>query len=252
MQRVRYRRRDLGVAHRRRQPELGELLGVVAVDQVMHDAGVVRLRLPNLFQDLGGFLLVREGLVGRRLGCVQRQRIEDAGLLVVREAGMDLLHRLFIGDRPGLVVDLVVILVEGGDRRDIGLLAVGLRPGGAGLFDRFGTGFQRGLARRVPQRVPVAHRDAPIGHRAVGLALRDVGKALQRLRIPEGMQRPGGVVERLLRRRAARDWEIDLLDHGSDPGAGRCAFQRLLGARRGQCRKCQKCSGGQVQHEAAC
>ena len=190
----------------------------------MHDARVVRLGLPHLVQDLGRLLLVGEGLVGRRLGRVQRQRIEDAGLLVVGEAGVNLLHRLLVGDRAGLVVELVVISIERGDRRDIGLLALGLRPGGVGLRDRFGAGLQRRLARRVPQRIPVAHRDAPIGHRAVGLRLGDVAEAFQRLRVPERVQRPGGVVERLLRRRAARDREIDLLDRPGPP--------RRRGARR--------------------
>ena len=132
---MRHRGRDLGVAHCRRQPEFGELLRVVAVDQVVHDARVVRLGLPHLFQDLGRFLFVGKGLVGRRLGRVQRQRIEDASLLVVGEAGVHLLHRLLVGDRAGLVVDLVVILIERGDRRDIGLLALGLRTGGVGLLD---------------------------------------------------------------------------------------------------------------------
>ena len=65
VQRMRHVGRDLGVADRSVQPRRGELWRVVAVDQVMYDAGVVRLLLPDLVEDLGRLFLVGKGLVGR-------------------------------------------------------------------------------------------------------------------------------------------------------------------------------------------
>jgi len=70
---MRYLGGDLGVADRRIQPRLGELCRIVAMDQVMDDAGMVRLFLPNLVEDLRRFALIGKGLVGRQRGRVQRQ-----------------------------------------------------------------------------------------------------------------------------------------------------------------------------------
>ena len=78
VQRVRDRRCNLCVAHCGRQPEFGELLRVVAMDQVVHDSRVVRLGLPHVFQNLGRLFFVSEGLVGRREGAAQiLDRAED-------------------------------------------------------------------------------------------------------------------------------------------------------------------------------
>ena len=207
---MRHLRRDLGVADRRRQPGLGELRRVVAVDQVVHDAGMLRLLLPLLVENVRRLALLGVGLVGRQCRRVQRQRVEHAGLAVLGIALVQLLHRLLVGDRTGAVIELVVVAVERADRRDVILFPLGLRPGGDRLVDRLQSGLQRRRAGREPQRVPVAHRDAPIAHRAAGLGLGDGGKGLDRLRVPERVQDPDRLIELLLRRGSAGNRKVDL------------------------------------------
>ena len=56
----------------------------------------------------------------------------------------------------------------------------------------------------------MAHRDAPVPHRATGFCLGDRGKCLQRLGIPERVQNPDRLLERILRVRPTSDREIDL------------------------------------------
>ena len=118
------------------------------------------------------------------------------------------------------MIELVAVPVEGRDRRDVVLLALGFRRRGECLRDRLRARLQRRRAGRKPQRVPMAHRDAPIAHRAAGLRFGDRGERLQRLGIPERVQGPHGVLERLLRGRPAGDREIDFTRRFRRPGPG--------------------------------
>jgi len=110
MQRVRSRRRDHPIelgrrhAHRRKRRE------IIAVDQAVRDARMVRLLLRFLVQDRCGLELLRVVLVVEIDRAVQRERVEDRGLGIVRIMLVKLLHRLFVMFGAGLVVDLVVIL----------------------------------------------------------------------------------------------------------------------------------------------
>jgi hypothetical protein len=156
--------------------------------------------------------LIGVGLVGRQRGGVESQRIEHRGFTVLGVAQIDLLHRLLVGDGAGAVVEFVIVAVEGRDRRDVVLLPLGLRRRRHRLCDRLGAGLQGGWARRIPQRVPVAHRDAPIADRAVGLGFGDRGEVFQRLGIPERVQGPYRVLEGVLHGRTAGGRKVDLLD----------------------------------------
>ena len=144
----------------------------------MHDARVVRFLLPDFVEDLGCLSLVGKGLVGLERTGVQRQAIEHRGLAVVRVALIHLLHRLFVGERTSLMVELVIVAIEGGDCCDVIRLARRLGRGRHRLGDCFGAGFERGRRRGVPERVPMTHRDAPIGHRTAGLGRGDRGELL--------------------------------------------------------------------------
>ena len=213
---MRHRRRDVSIAQRRRQSVFGHLRRVVGVDQVVRHPRMIRQFRPHLFEDRARLLLIGVGLVRRRRSCNQGERIERAAFPIVGIAQVYLLHRFFIGDGAGAVIDLVIVPVEGCDRRDVIALAIGLLLRGHRLLDRRRPRLQRRRIGRVPQRVPVAHRDAPIAHSAIRLDLGDGGKGLDRLLVPEGVQDPDGLVELLLGGRAAGNRKLDL----AAPGRG--------------------------------
>ena len=125
---------------------------------------------------------------------------------------MDPLHRLFICDSARAVIDLVVVAVEGRDRRNVIAFAIGLLLRGHRLLDRLRPRLQRRGIGRVPKRVPMAHRHTPIAHRTLGLDRGDRDKGLDRLVVPEGVQNPDSLIEFLLRRRAAGDRKIHLAE----------------------------------------
>src|SRR6266567_2275261 len=66
MQRVRYPWRDGIITLGRGQSALGERGIIVAMDQVMNDAGMVCVLFPELFQDGGCLKLLRQTRVIRR------------------------------------------------------------------------------------------------------------------------------------------------------------------------------------------
>src|SRR6185437_2302076 len=103
VQRVWHVGRDLGIADRSVQPRRGELWRVIAVDQVMYDAGVVRFLLPDFVEDLGRLFLVGKGLVGLERAGVQRRGIDAGGFGVIRVALRHLLPRLCVGNGAGLL-----------------------------------------------------------------------------------------------------------------------------------------------------
>ena len=78
--------RDLGVEPRRVEPLLGDRRIVVEMDQVVRDAGMLRLALEDRLQDRRALELVGVGLVGGRSRGVERQRVVDLRLVVVRIA----------------------------------------------------------------------------------------------------------------------------------------------------------------------
>ena len=195
VQRMWHVRRDLRVADRCVQAGGCKFRRIVAVDQIMDDAGVIWLLGPNLVEDLGRLALIGVGFVGRQRRCVQSQPVEHRGLAILGVMEVDLFHRLLVGDGPGVMIKLVAVAIEGRDRGDVVLLTFGLRSRGNGLLYRLSACLQRRRARWIPQWIPMAHRDAPIPHRAARFGFGDRGKPLQGLGIPEGMQGPHGLLE---------------------------------------------------------
>ncbi len=185
MQRVRHGRRERGIAARRGQSLLGKRRRIVAVDEIVRDAGMIGRRNLCLFEDGRRFALVRIGLVGRQRRRVERQRVEYAGLPVIRIAQIDLLHRLLVGKAARAVIRGAPVLVECADRLDVVSLAIGFGADAARLLNRGGAGFQRRLAGRVPQWVPYAHRHAPLSHGTGGIRLANGGESLDGFGVPE-------------------------------------------------------------------
>src|SRR6185437_11098697 len=104
------------------------------------------------------------------------------------------------------------VLVEGTDRLDVVSLAIGFGTDAARLLNRSRAGFQRRLTRRVPQRVPYAHRHAPLRHGTSGIRFAHGSESLDGFGVPERMQHRDGAIELLLRGRAAGDGEMNLPD----------------------------------------
>jgi hypothetical protein len=141
----------------------------------------------DLLEDRARPELVGVRLVGGRRRRVQREGVEDRSFPIVGIAAVDLLHGLLVGGGPRAVIELVVVAIVRLDRADVVLLARRHRQpsrlveGGRALLQHRG-------ARRRPERVVDAHRDAPVPHRARGVRGRDRRKSLQRLLVPERVQ----------------------------------------------------------------
>ena len=213
VERVRRGGRELGVAVGRLQPALGERRVVVGMDQVVHDARVVRLARELRLQDLGRLELPRVGLVGRQCCDVERERMVDRGLGVVRIARVELRHRLLVGQHARAMVLGVGIAVELRERGDVARLARALGPKLARLLQRCPT-LGQVLGRRRRERVgEERHGDPPMGHRAFGIALQHLGERVVRGLVPERMLQLHRLVEGLLRLGRAGDREVDRAEH---------------------------------------
>ncbi len=201
------RGRDLRVLVGRGDALLGDGRKVVAVDQVMRDAGVVRVLLVDRLEDLDGSQQRLHGLVVERL--VQREGVEDLRLGVVRVLGGEPLHRLRVILRARVLVDLVVVLVELLERRQPVALALGLGPDGLTLLDRFEAALERGGVERSDERIrALADGDAPVGDGAVRVRGGDRREGLHRLGKEERVQHGQRPLELLLRLRRARSLEV--------------------------------------------
>ena len=223
--RVRHGRRDLRVAPRSAEPARGQGRIVIAVDDVVRDAGMVRLLGQDLLEDRARLQLIGVRLVGRRRRRVQRERIEHRGLAVVGIAPVELLHRLLVGGGPRAMVQLVVVAIVRLDRGDVVLLArrcgqpTRLLQGGRALL-------QHRRARGLPERVVDAHRHAPVAHRAGRILRRQLGEGLLRLLVPERVQERDRALEIGLDSGRTRDGEGDV-----------AKFRPALGGRDGDSRE---------------
>ena len=191
---VRHRGRGPGIAASGDQPTARQGRIVVAVDDVVRGAGVLRLLREDPFEDRARLELVGVGLVGGRCGRVERQRVEDGGFPIVGIAAGQPLHGLLVGGRPRAVIERVGVAIVRRDGRDVLLLPRG-RDQPARLLDRVGAPVQHRRARRLPERMVDAHRDAPVAHRARGVRGRDRGEGLLRLLVPERVQQRDRALE---------------------------------------------------------
>ena len=117
------------------------------MNQVVRDAGMLRLALDDRLQDGRAFELVGVGLVGRRGRRVERERVVDLRLVVVRIALRQLFHGLGISLHARAVIDLVVVGVHGAERVDVVALALRFRADRLRLGD-CGSAFGEILRRR--------------------------------------------------------------------------------------------------------
>src|SRR5215831_12184958 len=165
VKRMRRGRRELRVAPRRRQTLLANGCEVVAVDDVVRYARMVGQLCFDGLQDGGRLELFGVSLVAEVHCLVERERIENGRLIVVRIIGGQPRHRCFVGQRAGAQIDLVVILEEDSQRLDPVLLALGLCAGRASRFDRLPAVPHQLRWERSDQRIgTLADGNAPICH----------------------------------------------------------------------------------------
>src|SRR5215207_7811451 len=196
---------------------------IVAVDQVVDDARMIRLLRPGTLKDCRRLPEVRVGLVGGRPRRNKYKRVEYGCFFVCRKALVHLFHAVAVCERARSMVVLIAVTVEPCDCLQVGLLAIRRGRRSEPLLDGLKAGFQRRRAWRIPQRVPLTHGGAPVCHRATGLRVGDRRELLQRLLVPKRMQGPDGVVETALTLGRARDGEV-YLAHLRAPGGVRSAM----------------------------
>ena len=89
---------------------------------------MVRLRPKHFFKYLSSSQWLGIGFVGRQ-DCdsfIQRESVDDCGLLIVRIPEINLFHRLFICEDPRPMIALVPVLIVGFHSCDIVPLALRL------------------------------------------------------------------------------------------------------------------------------
>ena len=111
---MRGRGRELRVAPRGRQTLLANRGEVVAVDDIVRYARMVGLPGFDRLQNRGRLELPGVGLVAEIHRLVERERVENGGLGVVRIALGQPRHRCLIGQRASPQIDFVVVLEEDG------------------------------------------------------------------------------------------------------------------------------------------
>jgi hypothetical protein len=118
-------------------------------------------------QNRGRLELPGVGLVAEVHRLVERERVENGGLGVIRIALGQPRHRCLIGQRTGPQIDFVVVLEEDGKRLDPILLALGPCAGHAGRFDRFPPVLHHFRWERSDQWIgTLADGNAPMRHGA--------------------------------------------------------------------------------------
>ncbi|MCG3159312.1 MAG: hypothetical protein JMDDDDMK_00298 [Acidobacteria bacterium] len=144
---------------------------------------MVRILLINFHRYCARFHLPLKSLVAGPHRAKQRERIERRRFQIVRIIAVNLLHRRSVSQ---IARQLVAFAVQDAKRVNKGFFAAGEL---AGAFD-----FRQSLAPRFvillpPEWMVVGHRLAPIAHREIGVGFRRGLKSLQRLFVPERMER---------------------------------------------------------------
>ena len=141
---------------------------------------MVRPRREDLFQYLAGLHRSRIALISWKdgNGLIDRERIKERALVVIRVAPMQLLHRFLIGQHSRRIGTLLPILIVGVHGRDV--IALARRPSARRLclFDGLLAALQRRSVRSANERIRArAHRDSPVPHCAVRVLGRELGNA---------------------------------------------------------------------------
>src|SRR6267378_2638683 len=111
--------RDFGVHARSPQTLLGKHRIVVAMNDVVGDAGMMRLLLEDGLKNFATFALIRESLVGFRGGDGQSQRMKDGGFAVRGVGSLQLAHFL-LEDAGVRCVVLVVLAINSRQSVNVG------------------------------------------------------------------------------------------------------------------------------------
>ena len=167
---------------------------VVAVDDVVSQARVVRHPLEQRLRHRAGALLYPVRLVGRVGVAEDRQQVEDLGFDVPRVTLVDGSHGVFVDASPRAMVQRLVVPVERRDRLDKCGFALGVREV-ARLIRRRRAELQVTRRRRRPQRMVVGHGHAPVGHGAVGVPHGDRFEDPPGFLELEGVQQSDGPIE---------------------------------------------------------
>ena len=208
MLRMRRVRRDLGIAQRRGEAFGGDRRIVIQMDQIVGDAGVLRLPLPDRLQDGGALELVGVGLVGGRRRHIQGDRIEDLRLVVVGIFCRQRLHLLQVGLHARLLRGLVVVNIHHRQRVDVVALALGPGANRFRLLDRRKPERKIGRRYRAVRIAEQRQRDAPIGDGAFRVGLDRLLVDFLGFRIPERVLVSHRAIEPPLRRLVARCREM--------------------------------------------
>ena len=150
---------------------------VVSVNQIVQHARMLWLCLGDLFQNGAGLELFGVGLVAGQRRLVQRQRVEDGRLHVVRVLLHELLHRPLIGQPARSLIDLVVVLVVELDCGQPVALALGFGADRLALLHCLKAILQNRSGKRQDQRIgAMADRDAPVGDGALRIGRSGFGE----------------------------------------------------------------------------
>ncbi len=119
---------NLGVAPGRGNRLIGQRRHVVGVNDVVGQAGMVRLLSEELFEDLACLQATAVGFVTGVRGNRQGKRVEDGGLVILGIAARDLSHGIAIAQQAGWLGSMFEISVKGCDRSYVGAF-----PGALGV-----------------------------------------------------------------------------------------------------------------------
>ena len=211
VERVRRVGREVRVLPRVGQRARRERRHVVAVNQIVRDAGMIGLHFVEPLEDRGGLQLVRVGLVGGRRRLIDGEGVERGGLAIVRILRRELRHRLLVGERPRAVIECGGVLVEQRDGGDVGALAIGFRADRLRLLRRDEAVLQHLRRAQAGERVaPRRHRDPPLCDAARRIVVEHFLEAGDRVGELERVQERDRVIELLRRGGRARGCEMDL------------------------------------------
>ena len=165
----------------------------------MRHARMQRLPHGDRFQDGRTLELAGIGLVGRISRRVERKRIINLRLVIIRIFLRQSCHRLGIGHDTAMVIHLVVVGKHHRQRVDITFLALGLEPDGSRFLDRRRP-LREILGRRCDVRIPQqAQGDTPIGDAAGRIGLQRILEHFLRGAVPERVLIQHAAVEQFLR-----------------------------------------------------
>ena len=192
---VRGRRRDAGVFARGRKREAGHGGIVATVDDVVSDAGMIRLLVVKFVEDGNGGFGVGE--IGVAVGArgEEREGVKDGGFVVVGIAFVDALHGFGVSVGALIVVEFVGVGVKDGERQDVVAFAGGRWVKRASFGEELGALGEVGFAGAIPELVVKGHCLSPVGHGAARIFFGDFRELGVGYFVLEGIQKGNAALE---------------------------------------------------------